>query len=63
MIKKIARLPSRQIPVIVQTKKGLVTSPNGFSGDTSDGLHEYALVGIKEDGGSVAICPIRIEQY
>lgn len=52
-IKKIATLVNHNIPVVVQTSKGLVTSPKNFTGDTSDGLHEYAILGIKQDGGSV----------
>lgn len=55
-IKSIAELvKSEYIPVIVQTNKGLVTDSTGFKGDTSDGVHEYGILGIKRDGGSVQV--------
>lgn len=49
-IKRIAGM-NTGYPVIVQTNKGLVTAPQGFGGDTSDGLHEYGILRIKADGG------------
>lgn len=51
-IVKIADMAGKAgVHVVVQTSKGLATNSNGFKGDLSEGPHEYALLGLKPDGG------------
>lgn len=48
-MQKIAKI-AEKVPVTVSTVKGLATNSQGFQGNLSVGMTEYAVLGLKADG-------------